>query len=92
MFMLSRSWVDTMLIFTTFLVWWLWAPYVVSSALDTRTGLAFCSSKAVREVMEKQRATEILMEALCLSVPYDPAFVLEVHKDVLKSRLRCAGL
>lgn len=38
--------------------------------------------------MEKQRATEILMEALCLSVPNDPAFVLEVHKDVLKSRLR----
>lgn len=32
------------------------------------------------------------MEALCLSVPYDPAFVLEVHKDVLKSRLRCARL
>lgn len=42
--------------------------------------------------MEKQRATEIMMEALCLSVPYDPAFVLEVHKDVLKSRLRCAPL
>lgn len=42
--------------------------------------------------MEKQRATEILMEALCLSVPHDLAFVLEVHKDVLKSRLRCAPL
>lgn len=39
--------------------------------------------------MEKQRATEILMEALSISVPYDPAFVLEVHKDVLKMRLRC---
>ncbi|CAM9923426.1 unnamed protein product [Scytosiphon promiscuus] len=42
----------------------------------------------MREAMEKQRATEILMEALCLSVPYDPAFVLEVHRDVLKTRLR----
>ncbi len=40
--------------------------------------------------MEKQRAMEILMEALCLSVPEDPAFVLKVHKDVLISRLRCA--
>lgn len=39
--------------------------------------------------MQKQRATEILMEALCMSVPYDPAYVLEVHKDVLKMRLRC---
>lgn len=44
--------------------------------------------QALREAMEKQRATEILMEALCMSVPYDPAFVLEVHKDVLKMRLR----
>lgn len=40
--------------------------------------------------MEKQRATEILLQALCLSVPYDPAFVLEVHRDVLKTRLRYA--
>lgn len=38
--------------------------------------------------MEKQRASGILMEALCSSVPYDPAFVLEVHKDVLIMRLR----
>lgn len=46
--------------------------------------------QALREAMEKQRATELLMEALCLSVPRDPAVVLEVHRDVLKSRLRCA--
>lgn len=58
----------------------------------TRT-LTFSSSRfgqALREAMEKQRATEILMEALCLSVPRDPACVLEVHRDVLKTRLRCA--
>lgn len=42
----------------------------------------------VRLVMEKQGASEVLMRALCLSVPYDQAFVLEVHRDVLKSRLR----
>lgn len=51
---------------------------------------AVCFEKAVRDAMEKQRATEVLMKALCLSVPSDPAFVLEVHKDVLKTRLRCA--
>lgn len=55
--------------------------------------LMFCSSRcgqALREAMEKQRATEVLMEALCLSVPHDPAVVLEVHRDVLKTRLRYA--
>lgn len=41
--------------------------------------------------MKKQRASEVLMETLCLSVPYDPVFVLEVHKDVLITRLRCAS-
>lgn len=46
--------------------------------------------QVLREAMEKQRATEILMEALCLSVPRDPACVLEVHRDVLKTRLRYA--
>lgn len=59
-------------------------------SLTRRICLCFAVYQAVREAMEKHRATEILMEALCLSVPYDPAFVLEVHKDVLKTRLRCA--
>ncbi|CAM9654224.1 unnamed protein product [Ectocarpus sp. 12 AP-2014] len=46
--------------------------------------------EAVQEAMKKQRASEVLMETLCLSVPYDPVFVLEVHKDVLITRLRAS--
>lgn len=46
--------------------------------------------QGIRDAMEKQRAFKILMEAMSLSVPSDPAFVLEAHKDVLKSRLRYA--
>ncbi|CAM9413171.1 unnamed protein product [Ectocarpus sp. 12 AP-2014] len=46
--------------------------------------------EVVQEAMKKQRASEVLMETLCLSVPYDPVFVLEVHKDVLITRLRAS--
>ncbi|CAM9570933.1 unnamed protein product [Ectocarpus sp. 6 AP-2014] len=46
--------------------------------------------EAVQEAMKKQRASEVLMETLCLSVPYDPVFVLEVHKDALMTRLRAS--
>ena len=38
--------------------------------------------------MEKPGNFEVLMKALCSSVPSDPAFVLEVHRDLLKARLR----
>lgn len=52
-----------------------------------------CSNEqAIRQATKKQHGAAILMETLCMSVPSDPAFVLEVHRDVLKTRLRCATL
>lgn len=62
---------------------------VWSIFLQTSPCLAVCDlEQMVRLVMERQGASEVLLRALCLSVPYDQAFVLEVHRDVLKSRLR----
>lgn len=87
----AKTTVGTSWIIFTFIVWRGYLIFLVCTWHPHRRW-RFALEKAVREAMEKQRATEILMEALCLSVPYDPAFVLEVHKDVLKSRLRCARL
>lgn len=44
--------------------------------------------QAIRNALDSQRTVDVLLEALNLTVASDPAFVLEAHRDVLKTRLR----